>query len=70
MSRLTSEYENLLARLPDSEWVDRFSHRRRREHLGPHPGLVAAGLVAVGIGLLAIYYVGPDVKRYMKLRNM
>ncbi len=34
------------------------------------PALIAAGLVAVGLGLWAWYYFGPDVRRYMKMRAM
>ena len=29
-----------------------------------------AGLVAVGLGLAAWYMLAPDVKRYIKIRNM
>jgi hypothetical protein len=31
---------------------------------------VLAGLVVVGLGALAWYYIGPDVIRYQKIRNM
>jgi hypothetical protein len=43
---------------------------RRQEPFGEANGLVVAGLVAVGVGLLALYVLGPDVKRYMKILNM
>jgi hypothetical protein len=33
-------------------------------------GLLIAGLAAFGLGLLAWYYIVPDLKRYMKIRNM
>lgn len=33
-------------------------------------GLLAAGLVAAGLGVLAWYYLGPDVRRYLKIRRM
>jgi hypothetical protein len=32
--------------------------------------MVAAGLVAVGLGLWAWYYLGPDLRRYMKIKAM
>ncbi len=32
--------------------------------------LVVAGLAVVGLGALAWYYLGPDLQRYLKLRNM
>jgi hypothetical protein len=70
MSRLTSGNHGALSRLTGGEWAGRHSLSRREEPFGASRGLVVAGVVAVGIGLLAWYYIGPDVKRYMKLRNM
>lgn len=70
MSRLISEHHGLLSRSDLDDWRQRFAPRRRRNHVGPHPGLLVAGTVAVGLGLLAFYYIGPDLKRYIKLRNM
>ncbi len=32
--------------------------------------LALAGLAAVGLGVLAWYYLGPDIKRYLKIRSM
>jgi hypothetical protein len=29
-----------------------------------------AGLVAVGLGVLAWYYLGPDLRRYIKMERM
>lgn len=36
----------------------------------PSSGLLLAGLAAVAVGALAWYYLGPDLIRYMKIRNM
>lgn len=33
-------------------------------------GLLLAGLAVVGLGALALYYLGPDLRRYLKIRNM
>jgi hypothetical protein len=34
------------------------------------PGWLLAGLAVAGLGALTWYYIGPDVRRYMKIRNM
>jgi hypothetical protein len=34
------------------------------------PGLVLAGLVALGVGAWMIYHFGPDFVRYMKMERM
>jgi hypothetical protein len=70
MSRLTSGHHRALSRLTGGEWGSRHSLSRRQEPFGEANGLVVAGLVAVGVGLLALYVLGPDVKRYMKILNM
>jgi len=33
-------------------------------------GLFTLGLVALGLGALAWYYMGPDLRRYIKISNM
>ena len=70
MSRLTRENEASLSRLAEDEWRGRPpAERYRRE--APSSGLLLAGLVAAGVlGALAWYYLGPDLRRYMKIRNM
>jgi hypothetical protein len=70
MSRLTSGHHGLLSRSEGHGWGRRSALARHARSLGPHPGWVLAGVAAVGLGLQAVYYIGPDVKRYMKLRNM
>ena len=38
---------------------------------GPPAGAVLlVGLGAIGLGFLAWHYLGPDLVRYMKIRNM
>jgi hypothetical protein len=34
------------------------------------PGWVVSGLVVAGLGLLAWQYLGPDLRRYLKIRSM
>ncbi len=34
------------------------------------PGWLAAGLIAAGLGALAFYYLGPDLRRYLKIKSM
>ena len=51
-------------------WTERFFDDRRDRPLGPHPGLVIAGLLALGLGVLTWYYVEHDVRRYLRIRNM
>jgi hypothetical protein len=33
-------------------------------------GLLLAGLAALGLGALAWYYLGPDLRRYIKISRM
>jgi hypothetical protein len=68
MSRLTSENEARLSRSPYEE--GRRYELMERERPGLPTGLLVAGLAAVGLGVLAWYYLGPDLVRYMKIRNM
>jgi len=42
----------------------------REERRVPHPGWIVAGLAVLGIGLAGWYFLGPDVRRYIKIRNM
>ena len=44
-----------------------WSGRDRRQ---PSAGLIIAGAVVVGLGFLAWTYLGPDLKRYMKIHSM
>jgi hypothetical protein len=40
------------------------------DHAGAGMGWLVAGAALVGIGALAWYSFGPDLIRYMKIRNM
>jgi hypothetical protein len=51
-------------------WQDRAAPARRSESAATVLGLPLAGLAAVGLGALAWYYLGPDLRRYLKLRSM
>jgi hypothetical protein len=44
--------------------------RWQAERKGPPVGVVVAGVVVVGLGVLAWTYLGPDLRRYMKIHNM
>jgi hypothetical protein len=37
---------------------------------GPPLALIGAGLVIAGIGLMAWNYLGPDLRRYIKMSSM
>lgn len=62
-----------LAILPETKrhgWTERFFDDRRVMPLGRHRGLVIAGLVTLGLCALTWYYVGNDVRRYLRIRSM
>lgn len=70
MSRLMPERETSLSRLAEDEGRGRALAERPRFE-APSSGLLVAGLVAAGVlGALAWYYLGPDLRRYLKIRNM
>jgi hypothetical protein len=52
------------------DWRERVGLARRREHGGPSPALLITGAVVVGLGFLAWTYLGPDLKRYLKIHSM
>lgn len=53
------------------EWRGGESRPARRQDESNIPwGLIVTGLVAVGLGVMAWQYIGPDVRRYMKMRSM
>jgi hypothetical protein len=55
---------------PQGNWQGGYAPAERQDSGGLPAGLLIGGLVVVGLGLLAWYYMGPDLVRYMKIRNM
>jgi hypothetical protein len=53
------------------EWSAHREPVERGRYLGrPGPGLLTTGLVLLGLGALAWYYLGPDLRRYLKIKSM
>lgn len=46
------------------------AHWPYEERTVPHKGLLIAGAVVVGLGVLSWIYLGPDLKRYLKIHSM
>jgi hypothetical protein len=55
---------------PEYDWQERRDMDRRRSSGGISTGWLVAGLAVVGLGALAWYYLGPDLRRYLKIRSM
>ncbi len=43
---------------------------RYRKQNGSSSSMWLTGLTVLGLGALAFYYLGPDLKRYLKIRHM
>ncbi len=76
MSTMLSERPGLLSAWRDQDrdrdqhgW-DRWMPARRTDEAGTSHRLLIGGLILLGLGCLAWYYVGPDMRRYMKIRSM
>jgi hypothetical protein len=67
MESLMSERGSWLPSPPE-DWRRSFARRPTRSD--PAASLLIAGVVVVGVGLLAWHYLGPDLKRYLKIQNM
>ena len=52
------------------DWRERVGLPRRAEPSGPSPALLITGAVVIGLGFLAWTYLGPDLKRYLKIHSM
>jgi hypothetical protein len=54
---------------PSNEWG---GHPPMAEWVRPrsNTGFLLTGLVLIGLGALAWQYLGPDLRRYMKIRSM
>ncbi len=71
MSRLTAENQVSLARAAGEERREGSSYAQSLPSPMSSPSLLTVGLVAAGVlGALAWYYLGPDLRRYLKIRNM
>jgi hypothetical protein len=62
---MTSERHGALSRLAEGRDM-----RSRHRDAGPSTGWIVAGVVVVGLGVLTWAYLGPDLKRYLKIYNM
>lgn len=70
MLRLSSEPAEDLSRSTENGWGARFALAEWKRAEGPPVGLIVAGVAVVGLGLLAWTYLGPDLKRYIKIHSM
>jgi hypothetical protein len=52
------------------DWRERTGLARRSERGGSSTALLITGAAIVGLGFLAWAYLGPDLKRYMKIHSM
>jgi hypothetical protein len=70
MAVFHSESRGLLPHLGGDDWRGRSFLSRREEPWEPSTRWAVAGLVVLGLGALAWYYLGPDVRRYLKIHSM
>jgi hypothetical protein len=67
MGILKSKHSSWVPSLPDDL---RHPFAKKPKRRGSNSNLVIAGAVVVGLGFLTWHYLGPDVKRYLKIYNM
>lgn len=70
MSRMMSERRGSWLPEVGGAWGKQRGLAERTERKGPPTGLLIAGVVVVGLGLLAWSYVGADLRRYIKINSM
>jgi hypothetical protein len=70
MELFTSERPGLLSNLAHGDWSGRSHLARREQYLGLDPRVIVAGVVMLGLGLATWHFIGPDVRRYLKIRSM
>jgi hypothetical protein len=70
MASETHENQRQYSGSVQDDWPDRSDLVRRSRSSASVLGLPLAGLAAVGLGALAWYYLGPDLRRYLKIRSM
>jgi hypothetical protein len=52
------------------DWRERTGLARRTDRGGPSTALLVTGAVVVGLGLLALINMGPELRRYLKIKAM
>ena len=58
-------------RLPAEDWREGYQPAgQMMMPAGPGLGLLLGGLALVGLGALAWAYLGPDIRRYIKMNQM
>jgi len=67
---LMSGRRGSLSRLTGDGWGRRSSLSTRESSQAPPVGWLVAGVVVVGLGYFAWTYLGPDLKRYLKIHSM
>jgi hypothetical protein len=55
---------------PVEDWGRSVMGRPRHVSRGPSTGLLIAGAAAIGLAYLTWTYLGPDLRRYMKIHSM
>ena len=70
MSRLPAETQAYRSPSPGEPWRGQPAVAGRTTSRGIAPGWLVTGLVVVGLGALAWYYLGPDLRRYLKIERM
>lgn len=68
MSRMTSQYPERVFSSSEEERQRPLTERMRRG--GTSAGWLLVGLAALGLGVFAWRHFAPDVRRYIKIRNM